>query len=62
MKISKEIVLKIELSGTEAKNLKNALHDILAAEEAVNQGLGYLKKEEKEILKSLLSEIKMDIQ
>jgi hypothetical protein len=44
MKISKEIVLS-ELSGTEAKNLK-MLYDVLA-EEAVNQGLGYLKKKEK---------------
>jgi hypothetical protein len=35
--------------------------DILAAEEAVNQGLGYLKKRRK-VFKISLSEIKMDIQ
>lgn len=45
MKISKEIVLKIELSGSEAIHLKNALSDIIAGEEAINQGLGFLKKE-----------------
>ncbi|OCB78003.1 hypothetical protein [Flavobacterium crassostreae] len=57
MKVSKEVTLKIELSGIEIKYLKSALMDIMAAEEAINQGLGYLKDEEKRILKSILSEI-----
>ena len=57
MKISKEIILKIELSGIEVTHLKSALEDIIAAEDASNQGLGYLKKEEKVILQSILNEI-----
>ena len=57
MKISKELILKIELSGIEVKHLKSALEDIMAAEDATNQGLGYLKKEEKVILQSILNEI-----
>jgi hypothetical protein len=57
MKISKELILKIELSGVEIRHLKSALEDIMAAEDAINQGLGYLKKEEKVILQSILNEI-----
>lgn len=57
MKISKEVILKIELLGDEVRHLKSALEDIMAAEDASNQGLGYLKKEEKLILQSILNEI-----
>lgn len=57
MKISKELILKIELCGIEVTHLKSALEDIIAAEDASNQGLGYLKKEEKIILQSILNEI-----
>jgi ElaB/YqjD/DUF883 family membrane-anchored ribosome-binding protein len=45
MKISKEVILKIELVGNEVRHLKSALEDIMAAEDASNQGLGYLKRE-----------------
>jgi hypothetical protein len=54
MKISKELILKIELSGIEVSHLKSALQDIMAAEDAT---LGYLKREEKVILQSILNEI-----
>jgi hypothetical protein len=57
MKISKEVILKIELVGNEVRHLKSALEDIMAAEDASNQGLGYLKKEERTLLQSILNEI-----
>jgi hypothetical protein len=47
MKISKEVILKIELVGNEVRHFKSALEDIMAAEDASNQGLGYLKREER---------------
>ena len=57
MKISKETILKIELSGDDLENFKSALEDIMAAENSSNLGLGFLKPSEKNILDKILKAI-----
>ncbi|GIZ08328.1 hypothetical protein [Flavobacterium sp. UMI-01] len=57
MKISKEVILKIELVGDEVLHLKDALGNIMAAENASSLGIGFLKPEQKKILQSILNEI-----
>jgi hypothetical protein len=54
MKITKELILRIELTGDDLENFKSALEDIMAAENASNLGIGFLKKEQKNILETIL--------
>lgn len=57
MKITKELILKIELTGDDLENFKSALEDIMAAENASNLGIGFLKKEQKKIIETILRTI-----
>jgi hypothetical protein len=60
MKITKELILKIELTGEDLENFKSALEDIMAAENASNVGIGFLKREQKTILETILRTITND--
>lgn len=57
MIISKEIILKIELSGKDLETFKNLLENILAADHSANQGLGFLKTEEQKYISNILKSI-----
>jgi hypothetical protein len=57
MKITKELILRIELTGDDLENFKSALEDIMAAENASNLGIGFLKKEQKNIIETILRTI-----
>ncbi len=54
MIISKEVILKIELSGEDLKKFKSLLENIIAADYSANQGLGFLSTEEKKYTESIL--------
>lgn len=54
MIVSKEIILKIELSGDDLKNFKSLFENIIAADVSANQGLGFLKNEEKKYVENIL--------
>ena len=58
MIVSKELILKIELTGDELKHFTTALEDIMAAENTSNLGIGFLKREQKQILQTILNEVK----
>lgn len=58
VKTSKKITVSIELNDDDLKHFTTALQDIISVEESANLGLGFLKKEQKEILQSILNEIK----
>ena len=47
MIISKEVILRMELSGEDLKKFKSLLENIIAADVSANQGLGFLSTEEK---------------
>lgn len=57
MRVTKEVTLKIELSGEELESFKDALISISAVENASNAGIGFLKNNEKKILESILRSI-----
>ena len=58
MKISKELILKIELSGDDLEHFKNALERVLQFEKTANLEIGFLKKEQKQILETIINTIK----
>jgi hypothetical protein len=57
MKISKELILKIELSGEDLQLFKDALEKVLQSEKTNNLGIGILKKEQKEIIETIYNHI-----
>ena len=57
MKITKEQILKIELTGEELVNFKLALEKVLQSEKTNNLGIGILQGDQKEIFKSIYNYI-----
>lgn len=57
MKISKELILKIELSGEDLEHFKEALEKVLQSEKSSNLGIGILKGEQKEIIENIYNYI-----
>lgn len=57
MIITKEVILKIELSGQSLKDFIKVLEGVLAANYSANQGLGFLQVQEKKMLEELLKKI-----
>lgn len=57
MKISKELILKIELSGEDLEHFKEALEKVLQSEKTSSLGIGILKGEQKEIIESIYNYI-----
>lgn len=61
MKISKELILKIELSGEDLEHFKKALEKVLQSEKSSNLGIGILQNEQKEIIESIYNYINQKI-
>lgn len=57
MIITKEIKLKIEMSGDDFQTFKELLENILAANTSANQGLGFLKTHEEKYIEKLLKSL-----
>ena len=58
MIITKEVILKIELSGESLKQFKQVLEGTLAANHSANQGLGFLSSEEIKYIQNILKQLK----
>jgi hypothetical protein len=58
MKISKELILKIELTGEDLELFKLALEKILQSEKTNNLGLGILHCDQKALIETILLTIK----
>lgn len=58
MKISKELILKIELTGEDLELFKLALEKVIQSEKTNNLGLGILSGDQKTLIETILSTIK----
>ncbi len=58
MKISKELILKIELTGEDLELFKLALEKVIQSEKTNNLGIGILSGEQKTLIETILSTIK----
>lgn len=57
MKISKELILKIELTGEDLELFKLALEKVIQSEKTNNLEIGILSGEQKTLIETILSRI-----
>lgn len=57
MKISKEEILKIELTGDDLENFKSALVKVVMSESGSHLGIGILKESERKLIELILKEV-----
>ena len=57
MKISKEEILKIELTGDDLENFKSALSKVVMAERGSYLEIGMLKETERKLIELILKEV-----
>ena len=58
MKISKELILKIEFTGEDLELFKLALEKVIQSEKTNNLGIGILNGDQKILIEKILSTIK----
>lgn len=58
MKATKEVILKLEISGEDLESFKSALEKVILAESGSHLGIGILKEDEQKIFQSILKVIK----
>jgi len=57
MKINKELIVKIELSGDELEHFKSALEKVVQGESASHLGIGILKDNERKLIEEIIKVI-----
>lgn len=57
MKISKELILKLELTGEDLELFKLALEKVIQSEKTNNLGIGILSGDQKTLIETILSTI-----
>lgn len=57
MKVTREVILKIKISGEDLKLFKSAMEKVLQSEVNSHLGIGILNSDQKKIVESILSEI-----
>ena len=57
MEITKETIVKIELKDQDLETFKSLLRGVLAADKAVNAGIGFLNTEERKYVETILKSI-----
>lgn len=57
MVITKETIVKIELKDQDLEAFKSLLRGVLAADKAVNAGIGFLNTEERKYVETILKSI-----
>lgn len=58
MKATKEVILKLELSGDDLENFESALEKVILAESGAHLGIGILKDDERKLIELIIKEIK----
>lgn len=57
MVITKETIVKIELKDQDLEIFKSLLRGVIAADKAVNTGIGFLNTEERKYVETILKSI-----